>query len=570
MDICLLLWGSGQTSATSVQKLAAAALLDGASHPELGLVASIGSWGANPNHCHRDLLRLARGGREFLSSFSVPVPCLDSKLHPPYTEAVCSLMLPHMTVHSLAKLYPEQFSALMGLADVRTFWSRVRAEDPRLVGNPVLGVDRNRVVPMWLHGDGVEFSTDSLLTFSIGSCLCGQAGMDSSLFVAAWPKSAAASSDKHPAGTWDKLFVIIAWSMTALWEGVHPHVDWEGRPFAVGSQFRQLAGSSIANGWRFLLWQLVGDLEYYANVLKLPHWTRHEFCWWCDCSRVTPGKLWVDFSDNPGWQMLSADTMRQRSPSAHPFFLQIPGCAPALRSALDGMHTVEFGLAARLAGSVFHCWVFEANQPRTAAADRLAVVWRSVRAAYITLNVHERLNNLLLNQFCDAKNPWAHPPVMKCHAGELRHLIPALALVARQRSRGAARDEHICKALECLATFYMVCDEQDMFMEQAAWETAFEMMKQCLQHYAWLHRLENSVRFHLVPKLHFCYHLAWFCRWQNPRSFWTYKNEDWVGKMAKMAHSCSHGTRAVRLSASLVQKYITCLHIRLTRCVFDD
>jgi hypothetical protein len=116
----------------------------------------------------------------------------------------------------------------------------------------------------------------------------------------------------------------------------------------------------------------------------------------------------------------------------------------------------------------------------------------------------------------------------------------------------------------------MVCDEQDMFMEQAAWETAFEMMKQCLQHYAWLHRFENSVRFHLVPKLHLCSHLAWFCRWQNPRSFWTYKNEDRLGKMAKMAHSCSHGTRAVRLSVSLVERYITCLHIRLTRCVFDD
>ena len=204
---------------------------------------------------------MARAGLEFPPSFSVSVPCLDSKLHLPYTEAPCSLTLPHMTVHALAKLYPEQFAALMGLADVPAFWKRVRADDPRLVGNPVLDVDRARVAPMWLHGDGVEFSTDSLLTFSVGSRLRGQAGMDSSLFVAAWPKSANASSKQFPAGTRDKLFVIIAWSMRALWEGAHPEVDWDGRPFAEGSQFRQLQGSSVASGWRFLLWQLVGDLE---------------------------------------------------------------------------------------------------------------------------------------------------------------------------------------------------------------------------------------------------------------------------------------------------------------------
>jgi len=70
-------------------------------------------------------------------------------------------MLPHLTVASLASKYPEQLHAMMGLDSVAAFWGQVRADDPRLVGNPVMASDKAKVVVMWIHGDGVELSTDS-------------------------------------------------------------------------------------------------------------------------------------------------------------------------------------------------------------------------------------------------------------------------------------------------------------------------------------------------------------------------------------------------------------------------
>jgi len=569
----LRLWSEGSLSAMALQRLAHAAHTDGLAHPQLAELSCLGAWGRQPSHCHRDLTAKLLKEVNIAEAVRVQVPCLDSKLEPPYTDqGQCSMMLPHLTLASLAAEYPEQLHAMMGLDSVDAFWHKMLPGDPRLVGNPVLAVDRSKVVAMWIHGDGVEFSTDSLLTLSTGSCLTVQGSMDSSLFCAAWPKSATADVKKHAGGTWPVIFKMLAWSFVAMWEGTHPLVDHNGLAFEDGSAMHLLAGKPLCpSGWRFLVWQLVGDLEYYANVLKLPHWNKDEFCWWCNGSKSNPGRNVYDFRDNPGWAMHSVPDMLASAPSVHPFFTEIPGCAPALRPAHDMLHSVEFGLTSRLVGSVLHCWAFPADGPATRAPARISEVWQQVKQAYSDLAVEERLNNLTVGMFSNAERPWAASPELKPHAAELRHLVPALAVVARLRRDGSEVAGHICIALESLAGFYLVCEGQDMFMEPAAAEAAFQHMKVCLRGYAWLHlQYEDTVRFPLFPKLHHCYHLAWFCRWQNPRSNWTYKNEDWVGKIATIAHSCSHGMKTVKLTHSLVEKYRIMLHLRMVRSIHDD
>lgn len=78
---------------------------------------------------------------------------------------------------------------------------------------------KKKTIPLWLHGDGVEFSIDTLLTFSWGPSLFTPQGlkeseeqnashsMDSSFLVTAWPKSATELTGKethcHP--SWQGL-----------------------------------------------------------------------------------------------------------------------------------------------------------------------------------------------------------------------------------------------------------------------------------------------------------------------------------------------------------------------------
>jgi hypothetical protein len=74
--------------------------------------------------------------------------------------------------------------------------------------------------------------------------------------------------------------------------------------------------------------------------------------------------------------------------------------------------------------------------------------------------------------FCSVSNPWSTPPDLKAHAAEIRHLVPALALVAKQRVDASSTSGHCAAALEYLARFYLECEGQGIFMSRESAEAA--------------------------------------------------------------------------------------------------
>ena len=56
----------------------------------------------------------------------------------------------------------------------------------------------------------------------------------------------------------------------------------------------KLAGQPLhPSGFKAVLRAMIGGQEYFANVLKLPHWASHYPCWECDCQNfegAAPGK----------------------------------------------------------------------------------------------------------------------------------------------------------------------------------------------------------------------------------------------------------------------------------------
>jgi hypothetical protein len=473
----------------------------------------------------------------------------------------------------LARSYPDQYGHTLALAAVPGFWESVRADDPRLVGNPVAALaDRSKVLPLWVHGDGVAFSTDSLMLISFGSVLSLQSSLDSSLLVAAWPKAATDT------GSWEAIWPVVAWSLRACWDGRHPHVNWAGEPFARGSEMEQLAGQDILpNGWRAVLWQVQGDLEWFANHLGLPHWRSDNFCWWCDgLQRGLARSVW-NFTEQAEWRCHSPQHMAAQPSATHPLLTAVPGPPAGLRALPDMLHTVDLGFAVFLLGSVLHLWCFGewgAVGAPPAGPERCAQVWGAIREAYQAMGIRERLNNLTLGMFADARRPWAQTPVLSCHAAEARHLVPAMAVVARRWHDGTVEAGHICEALQQLGIFYELLESAGLFLDARQAAAALAAMRGALTHHAWLHTRygiqDEASRFPLRPKLHWSLHIAEFARFQNPRSWWHYRAEDWVGRIATVAHSVAHGTRAIRIAGALVQKYRFLLHLRLVRGVCDD
>ena len=595
----LHLWGLGKLSAVAMQELALAAHQDGSEEEETQELAALGGHGQFPGNCHRDLLRLLQkkiqrgrlGGLKQSPQFSIKVPCIDSKEEDAHQEVDFHFFLPHLWVAGIFESYPDVAQHVFGLQHVKQFWKNVKNNDPRLKSSPVAWEKANRkeqweqnknlTIPLWLHGDGVEFSTDSLLVFSFGGVLCqpqgigrkrnglqesqGQRGLkqsqaiDHSFCLAAWPKSAQAKD------TWTEIHQVLAWSFKSLWEGTHPKEDWKGRDLPQPMQ--KLAGKPITpEKYRFYVWQYLGDLEYFSNCMQFPHWQKDSFCWLCNCNRKTKGLSPWDWRDEPGWKMASGlEESQEESPSKHTLMNSIPGGLARFRPCLDVLHTIDLGVAPRLAGSVLHSWIYPNGCKEDNAAERLMHIWKDIKEAYQELNISERFTNLVLSMVVsDTRSPFSKPPILKGKAGEIRHLIPALTKVAWKKANQGEAFAHMAECLHALATFYDLLATSDFFMKQNEAKETFQAIKKCLRHCTWLKQHYNhGIKFKMTPKFHFAYHLGYQAQFENPKVSWTYKNESWVGSMAQIGHSVAHGCRAPRISKSFCNKYLLGYQLRI-------
>lgn len=211
------------------------------------------------------------------------------------------------------------------------------------------------------------------MTYTFGSCLTTTNAFLSMFYIASFVKSVTAVMKEHGHDTWQELWVMMVWSFLALWHGVHPLVDWNGRAFKPGSRFAAKAGQLICEGYRFVIWNIIGDWEFMANVLGMPHWRNPSVCHECDATQISgsrsyglnfPGKLWTLF-DPEVFTFLSR--------FAHILF-SLPGVS-AWCVCFDVLHCLDTkGIASKLCGSVLHQMIFE-KTTRQGASDELARLW---------------------------------------------------------------------------------------------------------------------------------------------------------------------------------------------------
>ena len=158
----------GRFSATQVQRLAACAVEDGSTHPELCKLASMGAQGDHTGNCWRDLIRYIK------SLVEVPLP-VGGNIPLMITKGVSSgpdkliqyYNLPHVWFNHLYRNHKAEFQLRMGATShqLTKFWNCIKANDPRRQNNIILDRAnlRNNGIPIGIHGDGVECSNDMSL-----------------------------------------------------------------------------------------------------------------------------------------------------------------------------------------------------------------------------------------------------------------------------------------------------------------------------------------------------------------------------------------------------------------------
>ena len=268
----LSLWAHGVLSAVMVRELAHLAMQDGAQGDDLLCMAKTGDWGGCPGNCHRYMMARFCHHVTLPQPVNIQVGCIDPKTSQPALEKA-SVFLPHQVWASLGHHYP-CYLEKMGKCSLEDFWSKVELSgDEKLHLHPMtLEKDwKVKNVPLFLHGDGVEFQNrDSLMCFSFGSLLSNMSSLESHWLCAAYPKSC--TSD----GTWPPIWKFLKWSFEALGKGYHPMEDPDGNPLEKGSPFFEFRGQALhPQGLKGRLWSIIGDQEFFSNVLGLPHWNSH-------------------------------------------------------------------------------------------------------------------------------------------------------------------------------------------------------------------------------------------------------------------------------------------------------
>ena len=175
----------------------------------------------------------------FPHSVPVKVKAIDNKTSLEKEEEA-HVFLPHMVFSRLGEFYPAFFAKTMELENFGKSWNAVEKScDPKLSHHSMtLEKDwKRKNVPLFVHGDGVEFqSRDSLLTFSFGSLGSSLSSLETNLYLASFPKSST-----H-AETWAPIWKLLKWSFDSLGKGFHPALDPDGNALEEDSPWYQ-AGS---------------------------------------------------------------------------------------------------------------------------------------------------------------------------------------------------------------------------------------------------------------------------------------------------------------------------------------
>ena len=153
-------------------------------------------------------------------------------------------------------------------------WKNLKFIQP--YGNRALLAVRNyasRAIPVFIHGDGVPVTGvgkswgKSCNIYNWGSLLATGKTVE----IVFWIYSC--FSDLYAAGkTSARIFKILKWSFTALWEGRHPHADWRGCDYPADSEEAKLAGTplvgdDLTNSLFCVIWKLKGDLDWHFKDL---------------------------------------------------------------------------------------------------------------------------------------------------------------------------------------------------------------------------------------------------------------------------------------------------------------
>ena len=395
--------------------------------------------------------------------------------------------------------------------------------------------------------------------------------------MSAMVEQAKACTSSHGPGSMDSIWKILLWSFACLTDGRWPLFDWNNEPLQ--GWRAEKSGCPLAGEYRFAFWGIAADLDYLCNVWRLRHFNAAtNNCFRCNCNRSdTP---WTDLTPSAAWRAKPVSMGQWMFTEKHPLFKARNIGYNVHHVMLDVMHLADLGMNQHILASILYILPFDCALPGR-LDDKKQLIWQELLSAYQQLGTPagEKLAHTTFEGIWEDRRSGSPStyPVLGAKAAISRHFVPALKLVmlnlenwAPLHDRTAPFLTHSIALLVALDIFYETIMFEGPWLSEIGAQQAHDSLQAVGAHHQHLCNMsleQGRKLFYLTEKAHYMQHVAIECiaTRSNPRLGWTYADEDFMGRIAKVASQCTRARGPLRVTGALFLRYRHCLFLRWGR-----
>ena len=559
-------WGNGQLTSAQVQLLSASAQASGSDG--VSRIAAAGCSGKYGGNLFRDVK----------SAFGWPdgAPPIEYILVPTKSngrKTPWPVLFPHRFFQEVFRKRPDTWSSRICPCEdaCHEFWDSMKLS-PFVQRHPFLNPSTWRqTVPIGFHGDGGAFNrNNSLYPLHWNSLIVSGPTIQTRFLFTIIQKSELCED------TIDELLRAFSWSVNVLLSGETPHLDWQRRPLTGG-------GSALAGGFRGCLTHIRGDWEFYRKIFYFPSWSANErMCPFClASSEAGSDLLWTRVDSEAAWRRTCFTDESYRE-FIKGLGLELPilfSCVLGLRLecvTVDALHTLDQGVASHIIGSVF--WYVAVIRNHFGGRNY------DVRVGHLAKHLKEwyasnacakasRIQGPLTKERIKESGKWAK---LKAKAAATRQLASYALFLITHFGDGAhpvwGEHDRLAQALcQMLVEFYSILASESQFLTDATTrrlpEFSLMFTSLCVKLASVAHH--KGVRiWKLTPKLHLLTHMIeeQMVYWGNARFWWTYQDEDLIGRLINIADRLHPST----LGVSVLCKWVHCVFDQLLVNIEDE
>ena len=475
----------------------------------------------------RSLMRALLKGCDAPPLYWAKIPVHDPKTSTNGNLVDFPFLLPHEVLYNMLQKSPGLLQSLVeaplpsGIGQIRDNFAEGQ------------GIPKEKLLGLGIFGDGVPHQKRKSIECFSWNLLGLGVGAPRQLFTCI-SKEFTCKCGCGGRHTLDEILKVLVWSLMILYMAVFPTKRHDGEAFGDTDKQRKRMYNGPLDFFAALL-QVRGDWSWLKQLFGFPSWASKQICWRCQAG--TEDHPWWHFGKTATWRNHRCSSaeffqrQRQQGIDPSPLF-GLPGFL-LIMVCIDVLHALDLGVTQDLLGNLFweslDClWGDLRNKDL-----RFIELKKSIKEYYKTFKPPTQIDSITQEMVKKEKKP----PKLKAKGAETRHLVPfGLQLATEMYAKNPTLHyKTILQAMAHMMDFYMA-----MSLPVFDADLAARSSRGCCEMFGALAReaaRADKIMWKEKPKMHLFRELGEYQAYElgNPAEFWSYKDEDFMGLVSKIA-----------------------------------